>query len=88
MGAGFALPYAVMVDAAQRLFPERATSTLAIVQTGPNVVPMFVIPLVGSALDHHHPAPAFVLLAAFVALAGVTNLSAPRSPALSAQRAA
>lgn len=35
MGVGFALPYAVMVDAAQALFPGRATATLALVQTGP-----------------------------------------------------
>jgi MFS transporter, DHA1 family, inner membrane transport protein len=77
MGVGFALPYAVMVDAAQKLFPERATSTLALVQTGPNVVPMIVIPFVGSALDHGHAPLAFILLAAFVAVAAVLNLTAP-----------
>jgi predicted MFS family arabinose efflux permease len=77
MGIGFALPYAVMVDAAQRLFPDRATSTLALVQTGPNVVPMIVIPLVGSALDHGHAPLAFVLLAAFAAVAAALNLTAP-----------
>jgi predicted MFS family arabinose efflux permease len=77
MGVGFALPYAVMVDAAQRLFPQRATATLALVQTGPNVVPMVVIPLVGSALDHGHAPLAFILLAAFVAVAAVLNLTSP-----------
>jgi hypothetical protein len=77
MGVGFALPYAVMVDAAQRLFPGRATSTLAVVQTGPNVVPMIVIPIVGSALDHGHAPLAFILLAAFVAVVAVLNLTAP-----------
>jgi predicted MFS family arabinose efflux permease len=77
LGIGFALPYAVMVDAAQRLFPDRATSTLAVVQTGPNVVPMIVIPFVGSALDHGHAPLAFVLLAAFVGLAGIANLIPP-----------
>jgi len=77
MGVGFALPYAVMVDAAQRLYPERATSTLALVQTGPNVVPMFAIPLVGSALSQHNAPFAFVLLAVFVAFAGLLNLTAP-----------
>jgi predicted MFS family arabinose efflux permease len=77
LGVGFALPYAVMVDAAQRLFPDRATATLAVVQTGPNVVPMIVIPFVGSALDHGHAPLAFVLLAVFVGLAGVANLVPP-----------
>jgi predicted MFS family arabinose efflux permease len=77
MGIGFALPYAVMVDAAQRLFPDRATATMAIVQTGPNVVPMFVIPLVGTALDHRHAPFAFVLLAVFVAATALLNLTRP-----------
>jgi predicted MFS family arabinose efflux permease len=77
MGIGFALPYAVMVDAAQRLFPDRATATLALIQTGPNVVPMFAIPLVGGALEHGHAPLAFVLLGAFVAVAGLLNLTAP-----------
>jgi hypothetical protein len=70
MGIGFALPYGVMVDAAQRVFPERATATLALIQTGPNIVPMLVIPLVGTALDHRQAPLAFALLAGFVALAG------------------
>jgi hypothetical protein len=77
MGVGFALPYAVMVDAAQRLFPDRATSTLALVQTGPNVVPMIVIPFVGTALDQGHAPLAFILLAVFVAFAAALNLRRP-----------
>ena len=77
MGVGFALPYAVMMDAAQQLFPDRATTTLALIQTGPNVVPIFVIPLVGAALDNGHAPLAFVALAAFVAAAGAVNLRAP-----------
>lgn len=91
MGVGFALPYAVMVDAAQRLFPGRATSTLALVQTGPNVVPMIAIPLVGSALDHGHAPLAFIIMAAFVAVVALLNLTAPSiaadaAPAASAPR--
>jgi len=89
MGIGFALPYGVMVDAAQRVFPERATATLALIQTGPNIVPMLVIPLVGTALDHRNAPLAFALLAAFVAFAGFVNLSAPgRSRETVAQDAA
>ena len=79
MGVGFALPYAVMVDSAQRLFPGKATATLAVVQTGPNVVPMLVIPLVGTALDHHSAPLAFALLGGFVALAGALNFTAPHA---------
>jgi hypothetical protein len=77
MGVGFALPYAVMVDAAQRLYPGRATATLAVVQTGPNVVPMIVIPIVGAALDNGHAPLALILLAAFVAVAALLNLTSP-----------
>ncbi len=77
MGVGFALPYAVMVDAAQRLYPGRATATLAVVQTGPNVVPMVVIPIVGAALDNGHAPLALILLAAFVAIAALLNLTSP-----------
>lgn len=88
MGVGFALPYAVMVDAAQRLFPDRATATLALVQTGPNVIPMIAIPLVGSAIESGHATAAFVLVAAFVALAGLVNLSPPRNPAVAVGSAA
>jgi MFS family permease len=78
MGVGFAMPYAAMLDAAQRVFPEQPTATLAILQTGPNVVPMIVIPLVGSALARGNAPTAFVVLAAFVAVAGAVNLT--RSP--------
>jgi MFS family permease len=77
MGAGFALPYAVMIDAAERLFPGKAAATLAIAQTGPNVVPIIVIPLVGSALSSGHGKWAFLILAAFVAAVAVVNLRQP-----------
>jgi len=81
MGAGFALPYAVMIDAVQRLFTGQAAATLALVQTGPNVAPMVVIPLVGSALDSRYAPWAFLLLAAFVAAAGLANLGKPSEDA-------
>jgi len=85
MGVGFALPYAVMLDAAERLFPGQAAATLALVQSGPNIVPIFVIPLVGSALGSRHASLAFLVLAAFVAVVAIANLRgmtpiAPRSP--------
>ena len=77
MGVGFALPYAVMIDMAERFFPGRAAATLAIVQTGPNVVPIVVIPLVGSALDSRHGTSAFLILAAFVAAVAIASLRQP-----------
>lgn len=83
MGVGFAAPYAVMVDAAQGLFPERRAAALALLQTGPNVVPMIVIPLVGKAADHGDAPLGFILLAAFVVLAGVANLAPPAARATS-----
>src|SRR5215472_3825679 len=81
MGTGFALPYAPMIDAVQRLFTGQAAATLALIQTGPNVVPMVVIPLVGSALGSRYAPWAFLLLAAFVAAAGLANLRKPPADA-------
>ena len=77
MGTGFALPYAVMIDTAERLFPGQAAATLALVQTGPNVMPIVVIPLVGSVLASRYAPWAFVVLAVFVAAAGLASLHQP-----------
>jgi len=74
-----------MLDAAARLFPGQATTTLALLQTGPNVVPIVVIPLVGSALDSRHAPWAFLALAAFVAAAGFANLRQPQPITLGRQ---
>jgi cyanate permease len=73
MGVGFALPYAVVIERAQRLFPESAAEVMAVIQTGPNVVPMVVIPVVGSALDSGHGPAAMAALAAFMAIAALLN---------------
>jgi predicted MFS family arabinose efflux permease len=73
MGAGFALPYALMIDRAQRLFPRSPAEVIAFLQTGPNVVPMAVVPLIGAALDSGHGPAAFLSLAGFVVLVAVAN---------------
>lgn len=73
MGAGFALPYALMIDRAQQLFPRSPAEVIALLQTGPNVVPMAVVPLVGAALDADHGPAAFLALAGFVAVVAVAN---------------
>jgi hypothetical protein len=74
MGAGFALPYAVTIDRAEQMFPGRAAATLAIAQTGPNVIPIVVIPLVGTALGSRHGSSAFLILAVFVAAVAIASL--------------
>lgn len=77
MGVGFALPYAAMVDQAQRLFPSAPAATLSFLQTGPNLVPMVVVPLVGAALGGGYGPAAFAVLGVFVALAGLANVRPP-----------
>jgi hypothetical protein len=42
-----------------------------------NAMPIAVIPLIGSALEGGHGERAFLILAAFVAVAGVLNLRPP-----------
>jgi hypothetical protein len=73
MGTGFALPYAWMIDRAQRLFPEAPAAVMAVLRTGPNVAPMAIIPLVGAALDAGHGEAAFLALAGSVAVAALVN---------------
>jgi predicted MFS family arabinose efflux permease len=77
MGIGFALPYAVMIEWAGRLYPRAPAAAIAFLQTGPNIVPMAVVPLIGSALDSGHGAAAFLALAAFSILAGLANTQVP-----------
>lgn len=77
LGAGFALPYALMIERAQRLFPDSPAAGIALLQTGPNVVPMVVVPLVGAALDSGHGSAAFLALAVFVALVALVNAGRP-----------
>ncbi len=51
----------------------------------PNVVPVVVIPLVGSALDSRQAPWAFVVLAGFVAVVGLANLREPSATTPGAQ---
>jgi hypothetical protein len=46
---------------------------IALLQTGPNIVPMAVVPLVSAALDAGHGPVAFLALTAFVAVVAVAN---------------
>lgn len=74
MGVGFALPYAVMYDEAERLFPAAPVASLSYLSSGANLIPIFAIPLLGSALEHGDAEPALLAMAAFVAVAGIANL--------------
>ncbi len=74
MGIGFAIPYAVIIVEAQRLFPLEPMAPLAFVMVWVSVIPIAVIPLVGSALDAGNGELAFIALGAIVALAGLLNL--------------
>jgi predicted MFS family arabinose efflux permease len=74
MGAGFALPYATMQVEAQWLFPPEPVAPMSFLTLIANAMPIAVIPLIGSALEGGHGERAFLILAAFVAVAGVLNL--------------
>ena len=74
MGIGFSTPYAVMMDEAQRLFPQRPLAPITVLQVGANAVPMIVIPIVGAALAEGSGEAALIALGAFCAIGGVANL--------------
>jgi MFS family permease len=74
MGIGFALPYAVMYDEAERLFPSAPVASLSFLTSGANVIPIFAAPLVGAALEHGSGEEGMLALTAFVVLAGIANL--------------
>ncbi len=74
MGLGFALPYAEMMTEAQELFPDAPSEPMALLNLIALLPPIFVIPLVGRALDTGAGPQAFAALACFLALATVANL--------------
>jgi hypothetical protein len=74
MGIGFAIPYATMMTEAQQLFPSAPSEPLALMTMAALIPPIFVIPLVGQALDDGNGATAMLALAAFLVLATLLNL--------------
>jgi hypothetical protein len=62
-----------MIERAQRLSPQSPAAAIAVLQTGPNVLPMAIVPLVGALLDAGHGPAAFFGLAGLVAIAAVAN---------------
>jgi hypothetical protein len=76
-GAGFALPYALVIERAQRLFPKNPAEVIAFLQTGPNIVPMIAVPIIGAALDAGNGPAAWLAIAAFLVLAALANAGRP-----------
>jgi cyanate permease len=76
-GAGFALPYAVMMVEGQGLFPPEPVAPLSLLLLIANSVPMIAIPLMGSAMSGGSGEGAMLVIAAFIAVAGVLNLRPP-----------
>lgn len=74
MGVGFALPYATMFDEGERLLADDPVLSLTFLTVGANATPIWAIPVIGSALSAGHGEAAFLVLAGFVALAGLANL--------------
>lgn len=77
MAAGFALPYAVMMVAAQRLYPKEPADPVALMTAAGSAVPIALIPLVGVALAGGWGEEALTGIAVFVAVAGFLNAKLP-----------
>jgi predicted MFS family arabinose efflux permease len=73
-GIGFAFPYGIGMMQAQRLYPSEPTEPVALVSLVGTLIPVFLVPLVGSLLDNGYGTEVFLALAALVALAGILNL--------------
>jgi predicted MFS family arabinose efflux permease len=73
-GIGFAIPYGLAVVKAQRLYPSEPTKPVALVSLVGTAIPVPLVPLIGSLLDHGYGAEVFLALAVLVATAGVLNL--------------
>ncbi len=74
MGVGFALPYATMFDEGERLLADDPVLSLTFLTAGANATPIWAIPAIGSALSAGHGEVAFLVVAGFVAIAGIANL--------------
>ena len=80
MAAGFALPYAVMIVSAQRLYPEEPAEPVSLLSAIGSALPIGLIPLFGAALSEGHGEEALIGIAAFIALCGLVNLKPANRP--------
>ena len=81
MAAGFALPYAVMVVAAQKPLPAPSPPTpFRCSARSASAIPIALIPLFGAALSEGYGEEALLAIAAFIALAGALNVKPADQP--------
>ena len=78
MGIGYALPYAPLFDAGERVFPKTPVASLSMFTFAANSSPMLLIPLVGAALEGADGEFVLLALAVFVMTALVVNINAPQ----------
>ena len=74
MAAGFALPYAVMIVAAQKQYPREPADPVALYTTLASAIPIFSIPLFGSALSNGYGEEALLGIAIFIGIAGMLQI--------------
>lgn len=74
MAAGFALPYAVMMVSAQRLFPEEPAEPVSLLTAIAVALPIALIPAFGAALTDDLGEETLLGIAAFIALAAALNV--------------
>src|SRR4029453_18513005 len=80
MAAGFALPYAVMVVAAQKQYPREPAGPVALYTTLASVIPIAAIPLFGSALTEGYGEEALLGIAIFIGIAGLLQIKPTDRP--------
>jgi MFS family permease len=80
MAAGFALPYAVMIVAAQKQYPREPADPVALYTTLASTIPIFSIPLFGSALSSGHGEEALLGIAIFIGIAGLLQIKPADRP--------
>jgi MFS family permease len=88
IAAGFALPYAVMIVAAQRLWPAEPADPVALMSALGSAIPIILIPVFGAALSDGNGDAAFLAMAAFIAIAGLLNARLPHEPIAAGAEAA
>lgn len=80
MAAGFALPYAVMIVAAQKQYPREPADPVALYTTLASVIPIATIPLFGSALSEGYGEEALLGIAIFIGIAGLLQIKPTDRP--------
>lgn len=87
IGLGVAIPYAMMLASAQRLFPAEPEAPVAQLTLLALCVPVVAIPALGAALDSGDGPAGFAVLAGFLLLATAANLRPADRPVAAAAAA-